>query len=79
MRSGRVGEGFNEECQGLELVAQRELNLANGAYNGEVTLGSTKCIVSNSTIKRAKDMAVESVWNINLKNNGLIFAYGCAF
>ena len=64
------GEGFGDVCQASELVAQRELNLANRADNGTATTpGIAKRIVYNAPITRAKNMAVKSVWNINLKNN----------
>lgn len=63
-----------------ELVAQRQLNLANRAYNVIATTpGNAKGTISDVPVTRAKNMAVESVWNVNLKDDGLIFMYGCAF
>jgi hypothetical protein len=75
-----AGEDFSEVCQASELVAQRQLNFANRAYNVIATTpGNAKGTVCEAAVTRAKNMAVKSVWNINLKNKRLLFIYGCAF
>jgi hypothetical protein len=80
----RCGAAGGEDCgevrQTSELVAQRQLNLANRAYNVKATTpGNAKGTVCKGAVTRAKNMAVKSVWNINLKYNGLPFVYGGAF
>jgi hypothetical protein len=66
--------------QTSELVAQGQLNLANRAYNVKATTpGNAKGTVCKAAVTRAKNMAVKSVWNVDLKDDGLPFIYGGSF
>src|SRR4029077_12166626 len=64
-------------CLPSELIPQRELYLASWAHDSEVPLGFAKCATCYVTVKRIENMAVERIWYIRLKDDGLMLRYGC--